>query len=80
MDRLLGGAGDDVLTGGRDGDKLAGGAGANVFTYTSVVQSKPSAGFRDTIFDFSRQVDQIDLSAINAKLVAKGQNAFRIHG
>ena len=72
-DRLLGGAGDDVLTGGRRGDKLAGGAGADVFAYMAIVQSKPSAGFRDTILDFTRQVDRIDLSEINAKLVAEGE-------
>lgn len=80
VDRLRGGAGDDVLTGGRHGDNLDGGTGADVFAYTAIVESKPQAGARDTIFGFDEAVDRIDLSAINAKLLTKGHTPLEFRG
>jgi Ca2+-binding RTX toxin-like protein len=63
-DMILGGAGDDTLTGGAgadiivDGagsDTLTGGTGADVFTFDP-------DGVDDTILDFERGIDALDLS------------------
>lgn len=63
-DTLEGGDGNDVLAGGGGRDMLSGGAGSDIFKYTSVQDSGP-AGI-DSIVDFVRGVDKIDLSAIGA--------------
>ena len=57
-DRLYGSAGDDTLTGGPGDDRLSGGADADVFVFT------PGDG-DDTITDFTRGEDKIDLSAFS---------------
>ena len=57
-DRLYGSAGDDTLTGGPGNDRLSGGADADVFVFT------PGDG-DDTITDFTRGEDKIDLSAFS---------------
>ncbi|MDR6789735.1 serralysin [Sphingomonas sp. BE138] len=68
-DVLFGGAGNDVL-GGNDGNDilyggagnnvLTGGAGADIFRFTDL-------GTRDRITDFTRGVDLIDLTQLDAK-------------
>ncbi|MEZ5796715.1 MAG: M10 family metallopeptidase C-terminal domain-containing protein [Paracoccaceae bacterium] len=55
-DVLRGEAGDDILAGGKGDDTLFGGAGADLFVMDS------DAGC-DTIADFQRGIDRIDLSA-----------------
>ena len=52
-DRLVGGGDDDTLSGGRGDDLLTGGTGADVFVLTRG---------SDTIRDFERRVDRIDVS------------------
>ena len=54
-DRLFGLAGDDVLIDGAGRDELTGGAGRDLFAFTP-------DGETDTILDFERGIDQLDLS------------------
>lgn len=54
-DVLTGGNGDDILVDGAGSDQLTGGAGADVFTLEA-------DGATDTILDFQRSVDRLDLS------------------
>ena len=55
-DLVDGGGGDDTITGGRGNDTLTGGSGADTFVFAS-------GDGKDTITDFSRGADKIDLSA-----------------
>lgn len=74
-DTLDGGSGDDILRGSAYGDQLTGGLGADVFVYDSVLDSL--VGEADTITDFLRGTDRIDLSAIDADgLSSNGNSAF----
>ena len=57
-DRLYGSAGEDTLNGGPGNDRLSGGADADVFVFT------PGDG-DDTITDFTRGEDKVDLSAFS---------------
>ncbi|MDF2813689.1 MAG: glycoside hydrolase family 16 [Microvirga sp.] len=76
-DTLYGDAGRDKLTGGTGADILRGGSGADTFSFTSVRHSTVDAASRDTVGDFSRkQGDKINLSAIDANLLRKGNQAF----
>lgn len=61
--RIFSGAGDDVITGGQNGDEIFGGLGNDTFRYTSAEES--AANDRDAIKDF-RSGDTIDLSALAA--------------
>ncbi len=80
-DRLSGGSGRDVLTGGIGADKLSGGAGTDRFVFTAVKDSTVASTGRDTIEDFSRKArDKIDLSAIDANTLLKGNQAFSFIG
>ncbi|RJL53839.1 serralysin family metalloprotease [Pectobacterium carotovorum] len=63
---LIGGAGDDVIYGGGGADTLTGGAGKDIFVYASASDSSYKNGY-DTITDFQRGIDKIDLSALNQK-------------
>ena len=64
-DRLNGGNGDDVLQGG-GGDTLTGGAGRDIFVFDGLV----SGSVAETITDFVRGVDRIDVSSLNPTGVA----------
>ena len=75
-DRLIGGAGANALTGGAGADSLAGGAGADLFVYTTLSDSTVAA--RDVIVDFTRGLDRIDLSALDASSVMVGDQAFHL--
>jgi Ca2+-binding RTX toxin-like protein len=77
-DQLSGEGGDDRLIGGRGGDQLTGGDGADIFVYLSVDDSAHLAG-GDEIIDLAAG-DQIDLSAIDAKSTAGGDQAFHLVG
>jgi Ca2+-binding RTX toxin-like protein len=72
---LTGGDGDDVLNGGAGTDILVGGAGADRFVFRSATQAGIGTA-RDVIEDFESGVDMIDLSAIDANVRAKGNQAF----
>lgn len=89
-DRLHGGSGNDVLY-GRDGndwlhgstgvDRMVGGKGADAFVFRSIHDSAPTTYGRDIIYDFSRkQKDKIDLKAIDANQLVKGNQAFTFTG
>ena len=64
-DTLSGNGGNDVLIGGGGTDTLSGGAGADIFRFLANSDSSVGTG-RDTISDFARGSDLIDLSALNA--------------
>jgi Ca2+-binding RTX toxin-like protein len=78
-DVLSGGAGNDRLTGGLGRDLLLGGAGADVFSFASAAES-PANVLRDTIGDFTRGLDRINLSGIDANLLAAGNQGFAFVG
>ncbi|MGI9218816.1 MAG: calcium-binding protein [Hydrogenophaga sp.] len=73
-DTLNGGAGDDLLQGGRQKDRLIGGAGADVFQFLNLDTGVGAAA--DVIVDFTKGVDDIDLSAIRAGQIFIGSAAF----
>ena len=63
-DVLTAGGGDDTLVGGAGTDTLAGGAGADLFVFAAG-DSAVGTG-RDTVTDFERGADRIDLSGAGA--------------
>ncbi|WP_201839798.1 M10 family metallopeptidase C-terminal domain-containing protein [Microvirga zambiensis] len=77
-DTLEGGAGDDVLVGGGGHDILRGGTGRDSFIFKSVAESRTSN--IDTIRDFARGQDHIDLRGIDASTKASGNQAFKFIG
>jgi serralysin len=77
-DSLAGGAGDDLLRGGTGQDVLIGGTGQDAFTFKAAGDSHVSS--RDTIKDFVRGQDRIDLSAIDANTMAGGNQSFLFVG
>jgi Ca2+-binding RTX toxin-like protein len=80
-DTMDGGQGKDFLTGGAGADVLYGGAGQERFIYTSIADSTPAIGGRDTIMDFSHsEGDKIDLTAIDANINVAGNQAFTLGG
>lgn len=74
-DRLEGGAGSDVLRGGAGTDRLLGGADADVFDFNALSETRRGAT-RDSIGDFQRGLDHIDLAGIDARS-GGADNAFR---
>ena len=85
---MSGGLNDDILSGGRDNDVLNGGAGADIltggsgidsFVFASTGDSNARSGI-DRIADFTRGVDQIDLSGIDASIFGAGNSAFTFIG
>lgn len=80
-DVLFGGGGNDFLVGGRGKDLLTGRAGADHFIFLSANETTPTPKGRDVIRDFNRsQGDKIDLSAIDANLDIRGDQAFTFIG
>ena len=77
-DTLLGSAGNDTLHGGLGADRLIGGNGADVFSFTSITDSTVDAAGRDTVIFNNHQGDTIDLSAIDADVIADGDQAFHL--
>jgi len=84
-DTLLGGAGDDHLTGGSGNDRLIGGEGndalrggngADIFVFESPTDPGTLASATDTIMDFARGADRIDLSGIDANTATADNDAF----
>ncbi len=71
-DQLSGLAGNDFLRGGLGRDILSGGANNDRFDFNSVLELGTTSTTRDTILDFVRGQDRIDLSTIDA--VAGGAN------
>lgn len=79
-DTLVGGAGDDTLTGGGGPDSLIGGTGVDQFVYATTGESTVTAGQFDTITDFQKGTDKIDLAQIDANTLVAGNNAFLFIG
>ena len=63
-DALVGNGGNDILIGGAGADSLTGGAGRDTFRFEA--NSDSNSLNRDTIADFTKGSDLIDLSALNA--------------
>jgi Ca2+-binding RTX toxin-like protein len=80
-DVLDGGAGNDRLLGSIDADRLTGGAGDDTFIFEDFEDFIPISGSGlDTITDFTRGDDVIDLSQIDAKGAVAGDQAFAFTG
>jgi serralysin len=77
-DVLNGGLGDDTLYGQAGQDKLLGGDGRDTFVFSAVSHSPSTAP--DTISDFVRGVDRIDLRGIDANANLAGDQAFSFIG
>lgn len=73
-DTIEAGDGNDLVVGGGGYDTLTGGAGRDLFRYAGVNEIGVAA--RETIMDFVRGEDRIDLAAIDAKAGVAGNNAF----
>ena len=75
-DKLNGGSGNDKLYGGTGKDTLTGSSGADIFDFNSAAEAGSTSASRDTITDFLRGSDRIDLSGIDANSKVAGNNAF----
>ena len=78
-DRLLGSYGNDVLNGGAGYDAMTGGTGYDAFVFDAITNSVPGA-YRDRITDFQEDIDYINLSRIDANVLAGGNQAFQFIG
>ncbi|WP_332824507.1 nidogen-like domain-containing protein [Ramlibacter sp.] len=79
-DVLSGGGGHDTLVGGLGRDTLTGGAGADTFDFNLSRETGATALAADTITDFVRGTDKLDLSGIDAKAGVAGNQAFTFIG
>jgi Ca2+-binding RTX toxin-like protein len=77
-DTMSGGTGADTLRGGEGRDVMTGGADADLFVFVGTGDSRVSAP--DSITDFQRGTDRIDLSAIDANGNLAGSPAFTFIG
>ncbi|WP_262272699.1 M10 family metallopeptidase C-terminal domain-containing protein [Microvirga yunnanensis] len=77
-DTLEGGSGSDKLYGQSGKDLLIGGSGADVFVFQAMSDSRKSTV--DTITDFLRGSDHIDLRGIDANTKVAGNQAFSFIG
>lgn len=77
-DRLFGGADSDVLNGGDGADRLYGGIGDDVLTggVGNDVFVFAELGGRDSITDFRRGQDKIDLSGLDADTRTEADESF----
>jgi hypothetical protein len=71
---LIGGGGADLLAGGGAADRLTGNGGADTFRYQATSDSV--VGASDQITDFTPGEDKIDVSRIDANIVAAGDQQF----
>lgn len=77
---IKGNAGSNKIYGGLGKDLMSGGTGADRFIFESAAESKVGAT-RDVIRDFSNaQRDKIDLSGIDADVLAVGEQSFSFIG
>ena len=80
-DGLDGGAGNDILSGGVGRDKLIGASGGDRFVWAVVEDTGADEHTADQVVDFDAAAgDRIDVSAIDANLVASGNQAFTFIG
>ncbi len=76
-DILYGDAGNDILQGGAGSDTLTGGAGNDIFRFRI---GDVGGTAIDTITDFTKGQDKIDLSALDAKSATAANEAFSFIG
>ncbi len=74
-DRIDGGAGNDLLNGGLGSDVLTGGGGSDSFVFTDAAESATGSK-RDTISDFDRGNDRVDLRRFDADTTRSGTQDF----
>lgn len=72
--------GDDTITGGLGKDLMMGNAGADTFMYESISDSSNRLTEADTIYDFVRGSDKIDLRMIDAFAPTAPNNVFAWNG
>jgi Ca2+-binding RTX toxin-like protein len=77
-DSLFGGFGADTLSGGTGADTLTGGQGTDRFLFLAVADSRPDDF--DTITDFARGGERIDLSQIDTRPGTAQDDAFAFRG
>ena len=78
-DTLIGGGGSDTLNGGKGHDVMDGQGGRDTFVFKAVGDSTPD-GHRDVIQHFVIGKDMVDLSAVDARSGAQGDQAFNFIG
>lgn len=76
-DILYGDAGNDILEGGAGSDTLTGGAGNDIFRFRA---GDVGGTAIDTITDFTKGQDKIDLTALDAKSATAANEAFSFIG
>ena len=69
-DSINAGAGNDILVGGAGADQLTGGDGVDIFKYTA--QSESTNSTYDTVTDFVRGTDLMDLQSTGLAVQFKG--------
>ena len=74
-DSLTGGWGRDLLLGGEGVDVLRGGPGADTFIFHSP-RDAPAGRTIETIIDFQRGIDTLDLHVMDANVSRRGNQAF----
>ena len=76
---LTGNSAANTLFGDVGADNLTGGAGSDLFDFNTIGESGIGSGARDVITDFLSS-DRIDLTGIDANIIAAGDNAFSFIG
>ena len=76
-DTLLGGADNDVLLGGLGSDTLRGGTGADTFDFNEIAETGVTTALRDSILDFERGLDKINLHTMDANSATAGNQNFK---
>jgi Ca2+-binding RTX toxin-like protein len=78
IENAVGGSGSDVLISNQAANRLTGNGGADSFRLISAADSRPSAA--DTIVDFVRGSDRIDLSLLDGNDNVAGRQSFAFVG
>ncbi|MEM0923268.1 MAG: matrixin family metalloprotease [Pseudomonadota bacterium] len=79
-DSLIGGSGGDVLYGNAGSDQMSGGFGNDRYIYFSENDSRVGTSRRDTITDFNRFADRIELGRLDADTSRGGNQSFDFIG
>lgn len=79
-DGLFGENGNDFLIGGGGIDYMLGGAGRDTFRFQALTDSGITNTTVDTLGDFTHLQDRIDVSEIDARATAAGNQAFSFIG
>jgi Ca2+-binding RTX toxin-like protein len=77
-DTIIGSKGADTIVGGSGADTLTGGEGADIFDYNLISDSRGKT--IDQILDFTKSVDRIDLSDLDANVLLGGDQSFSFVG